>query len=337
VIADRKARARERWRGLENLLVPSFDADLRRLDEEGVRLDVRQSVAQGLFSTCCALDAGLAADEKRRLVELAVDEAAGRIAVSIAPGAAPVDEVLALVRHAEAVGASHVHLAYPQDFAPRSADELVDYVRRVADASALSVCLTATDRTAFHALHPSGVPLAAFERLAEHDAVVALQLGSQDSGLILEACERLGGRLLVGSPHLGWLPMLAAEFGVQWSGPWNVEAVQSPARPLATEMLSHLAAGDLAAAMRCYWAMAPAFGAWSRAAQSFAHTGAQHWPLLKYQQWLGGGNGGMTRQPVMRLFQRDMQAIRAGLAAAGVECGDADAEFFRGRSARRHG
>ncbi len=329
---DRKAAARERFHGLENWLAPSFRRDLRELCEDGVRLDVRQSVRHGVFSTCCALDAGLTPAEKRRLVEVAVAEANGRIAVSVAPGAVPFDEVVELSRHAADAGASHLHLAYPQAFQPRSNDELVGYVRRVADASPLSICLTATDRTAFHALHPSGVPLDALERLADHPAIVALQLGSLDAGLVLECCERLGDRLAIGTPHLSLLPILAAEFRVRWSGPWPVEAVQSPERPHAVEFVRRLAAGDVEAAMRGYWSMAPALGAAARVAQSFAHTGAQHWPLVKYQQWLSGGNGGMTRQPVMRMFQREMQAIRGGLAAVGVTCGDDDGAFFTGRA-----
>lgn len=329
---DRKAAARERFRGLENWLAPSFGPDLRALCEEGIRLDVRQGIRHGVFSTCCALDAGLTPAEKRRIVEVAVREANGRIGVSIAPGAAPFDEVVALIRHAADAGASHVHLAYPQAFQPRSNDELVAYVRGVADASPLPICLTANDRTSFHALHPSGVPLDALERLADHPAIVALQLGSLDAGLVLECCERLGDRLAIGTPHLSLLPILSAEFGARWSGPWPVEAVQSPERPHAVEFLQRLEAGDADAALAKYWEMAPALGAAARVAQSFAHTGAQHWPLLKYQQWLSGGHGGMTRQPVMRMFQRDMQAVRAGLAAVGVVCSDDDAAFYAGRA-----
>jgi 4-hydroxy-tetrahydrodipicolinate synthase len=331
VADDRKSLARERFCGIENWLAPSFAADLRSLSEDGVRLDVRQSVAHGVFATCCALDAGLAPAEKRRLVELAVDEARGRIGVSIAPGAVPTAEVLDLARYAADAGASHLHLVYPHGFQPRSDDELVDHVRRVADACPLAIVLTATDRTSFPQLHPSGVPLAALDRLADHPAIVALQLGSLDAGLILEACERLGDRVQIGSPHLSLLPILVRDLGVRWSGPWNLEAVQSPSKPHAVQFLERLVAGDSPGAMEIYWRMAPALGAAARVAQSFAHTGAQHWPLVKYQQWLSGGNGGVTRQPVMRMFQRDMQATRAGLAAVGVDCAEPDAAFFHGR------
>lgn len=332
--AARKDWARAHFRGLENVLAPSFDADLRELDEEGLRLDVRQSIRHGCFSTACALDAGLTLAEKKRMVSVAVQEAAGRIGVSVAPGAIPLEETLEVLAHAEAAGATHVHLGYPQDFQPRDARDLIAYVRQVSAATGLALCLVVSDRHAFHALHPSGVPLEALEELAGLENVVALELGSLDAGLVLECCERFGDRLLVSSPHLALLPMLCSSFAVQWSGPWAVEALQSPERRYAVELFEHLVRGRTTQAMAIYWQLAPALGATARVAASYAHAGAQHWPLLKYQQWLSGGNGGMTRQPVMRLFQRDMQAIRASLAAIGVECAQDDAEFFRGRSAR---
>lgn len=334
--SDHKSRARERFRGFENLLVPSFTRDLRTLDEEGIRLDVRQSIRHGFFATRCALEAGLRLDEKKRMLSIAADEAGGRIGVSLSLSGTP-DECRELLAHAESVGATHVALGYPQDFRAGTQRELVEYVRGIAAATGLAVSLTAGDRFACHHLHPSGVALEALEELAEVDNIVALELASADAGLILECCERFAGRLLVATPQLGMLPLLSQSCGVQWGGAWAVEGLQSPEKPHAVGFLDLLLRGRVQEAMRVYWTLAPALGAQARVAASYAHTGAQHWPLVKYQQWLSGGNGGMTRQPVMRLYERDMLAIRGGLRAVGVECADPDAEFFAGRTARRGG
>jgi 4-hydroxy-tetrahydrodipicolinate synthase len=330
VAAHGNAWARGYFRGLENLLVPSFSQDLRRLDEAGIRLDVRSSIAHGAFSTACILDSGLTPDEQRAFIAIACDEARGRIGISVMLGAAHPDRVEELLAYAQAAGVSHAHLGSARSFAPASDSEVIAYVRRIADATRLPLSLAA-EHFNFPNLHASGLPLESLERIADIDQVVALELDSLDAGLLEEACERFGERLLISSPHLSLLPLLVKSFGVQWSGPWAIEATQSPAQRHAVDFFGQIVAGDFTAAMARYWQIAPALAANARVASTYAHTGAKHLPLVKYQQWLSGGNGGLTRQPVMRLYQRDMQTIRNGLAAVGVNCADPDSAFFVGR------
>jgi 4-hydroxy-tetrahydrodipicolinate synthase len=52
---------------------------------------------------------------------------------------------------------------------------------------------------------------------------------------------------------------------------------------------------------------------------------------VKYMQWLAGGNGGMYRQPTGMLFQKQKDAMRAGLRAAGLIPREPEEEFFVGR------
>ncbi|HEY0746537.1 MAG TPA: dihydrodipicolinate synthase family protein [Steroidobacteraceae bacterium] len=325
-----KPWAREHLRGIENLLLPSFSSDLRRLDEAGVRLDVRRSIRHGAFSMACVLESGLSPDEQKRFVSIACDEARAGIGVSVTLGAAQPAQIVELLAWAAAAGATHAHLGCPQGFTPSNDEQLIEYVARIAKATRLPLCLVA-DRFAFPNLHPSGLPLQAIERIADIERVVALQLDTMDAGLLEEACERFGERLVISSPHPGLWPILVRSFGMQWSGPWAMEAVQSPAKRHAVEFFENLVSGEFAEAMRRYWAIAPAVGASARVAATFAHTGARHLPLIKYQQWLSGGNGGLTRQPVMRLYQRDMQVIRTALSAVGVVCGEPDSAYFVGR------
>ena len=80
---DRKQWAREHFRGFENVLMPSFNADLSELDEEGIRLDVRQSIKHGFFSSLCALETGLTMEEKKRMLSIATDEAGDKIGIAL--------------------------------------------------------------------------------------------------------------------------------------------------------------------------------------------------------------------------------------------------------------
>jgi 4-hydroxy-tetrahydrodipicolinate synthase len=56
---DYKAWAKENVKGLENVIIPSFNADFSDIDEEGIRWDVQQSIKHGFFSSLCSAEVGL--------------------------------------------------------------------------------------------------------------------------------------------------------------------------------------------------------------------------------------------------------------------------------------
>lgn len=332
---ERKAWARSHFRGIENLLVPSFTPDLHDLDERALALDVEQSIRHGFFSTCCALEAGLTTAEQKRLVRAATTCAGTRIGVSVSLAGESIADNVETLRWAEDAGITHAHLSFPQHFQPRKEEDVHAFVDGIATQTGVALCLPASDRFALHHLHPSGVPFNAYERLADLDNVVALTITGHDSGMLLECCERFSDRLLVTTTNLSMLPMLRQNFNVQWTGAWGAEALQSPAARHAVEVMELLLAGRTEAAMAIYWKLTPALATMLRLTAGWAASGASHWPMLKYQQWLSGGNGGLTRQPCMRMFDRDMQAIRSALRAVGVECPDRDEAFYSGRTAQK--
>ncbi len=328
---DRKAWAREHFRGIENVLLPSFNADLTELDEEGVRLDVRQSKKHGFFSSLCSVESGLTADEKIRFVEIACDEAGDDYGIAVSLAGDTLEQDLALLQAAEAAGATHGLLSFPQAFVPKSEDDIYEYGCRLADSTNMGIYLFVSDKFGFR-FHPSGVPFDAYERLADLPNVVAMKVGGMDAGMINECFERFSDRLLVTTVNIGLIPLLRKSYDVRWTGAWTAEALQGTEQPHAVNMMNLLLENRTEEAMQTYWRMAPALGAMMRIMAPLMPTGTYHWSLLKYQQWLSGGNGGLTRQPAMRVFQRDLMMIRQGLAAVGVKCEDPDEDFFAGRS-----
>ncbi len=328
-----KAWAHERFRGYENVLMPSFTPDLAELDEEGIRRDVQQAIRHGFFSTLCAVESGLTFNEKKRFLELAADEADGAISVGFSLAGSTLEENLALLDHAERAGCTHALLSFPQSFRPRSEEDIYRYAATICESTSLGICLFTSDKFALHRFHPSGVPFSVLDRLVEHDNVIAIKVGGMDSGMILQCFERYGGKVEVACLHLGLFPLTVKHYGQQWSGAWTVEALQTPEQPRAVEYLELLRAGKEEEAMRIYWSLAPVLETMSRLMAALIPTGTYHWPQLKYYQWLSGGNGGMTRQPCMRIFQRDLDAIRTAFRAAGLEVtADPDDAFFVGRT-----
>lgn len=313
------------------MLMPSFSPDLDTLNEEAIRLDVCQSIEHGFFSSLCALESGLTPDEQRRMLEIACDEAGDRIGISLSLAGESMAENIEILEYAESVGATHALLSYPQNFRPATQEDVYDFVSTIVDATGLGIVLFVSDKFSFRHLHPSGVPFDAYERLADLDNVITMKLGGMDAALILECFERFNERLLVTSVVFGMLPMLVQNFGLQWSGAWTVEALQSPQKPYAIQFMQHLQNEEIEEAMEIYWRLTPALTAMAQVMAPAIPTGTYNWSLLKFQQWISGGNGGMTRQPCMRVYQRDIDTVRSGLASIGIECADPDDQFFEGR------
>jgi 4-hydroxy-tetrahydrodipicolinate synthase len=334
--AQRKEWAKEHFRGAENIIQPSFSPDLAELDEEGIRLDVRQSVKHGAFSTFCAIESGLTIPEKKRFLEIAVDEAGDDIHVGFPLAGDSLGENIELLEHAEKAGCSHALVSYPHSFEPRDEDEIHDFIRAMCEATSVGVVLFTNDKFGFHRLHGSGVPTAAFDRLVEVDNVVAMKVSTMDLGVVSACFDRYGDRVLVSVPTIIQMPFVMAHYDMQWTGAWTIEAFQTPEQRLIIDLMDLLEAGRLDEAMGLFGRMGPLLGAMGPRLAAMLPSGTYHWTLFKYLQWLSGGNGGGMRQPCMKLTQRDMDDIRGAFAACGLNpLPDSDDEFMAGRSARQ--
>jgi 4-hydroxy-tetrahydrodipicolinate synthase len=92
--------------------------------------------------------------------------------------------------------------------------------------------------------------------------------------------------------------------------------------------------GDWEQAMERYWQVQPARQAAGAASGATAGgIGVINRTQWKYQEWLAGYNGGPLRQPSLRLPDRLMKGLRAGLRASGLPVtDDPDSEFLVGRT-----
>jgi len=334
---DLKSWAREHMRGVENTLLPSFTPDLSELDEAGIRHDVRQSIAHGFFSMMCATETGLSLEEAQRLVSIAVDEAGDDIVVTTSLILNNFDENMALMEHAEKVGAQGVLLGYPPVFHPVDKEEVYTATKRFLDATSLHVTLYPSPHFPFSKFHNSGFPLDVMERLAEIDNVVAVKIG--ELGMFADVMHRIGDKVLVGCPVERYVPLLQQGFGMQWMGAGCYEVLQSPDKPYLVEYFDLLMRGKVDAAMEIYWKLAPMRNLFEEQFNKTVMTGTYNWHQQKFYQWCVGGNGGITRQPAMKLHQWEIDTIKMGFYAIDIVPRDNDQEFFVGRKSweRLHG
>ena len=74
--------ARENMRGLANVVIPSYTLDLKRLNEKGIRHDIRKEIEYGFWGTLLVSEVAITVDEYRQFIQWAHDEAGGRLALN---------------------------------------------------------------------------------------------------------------------------------------------------------------------------------------------------------------------------------------------------------------
>ena len=330
--AELKAWAREKLKGVQNLLLPSFSADLATLDEEGIRLDIERSIAHGFVSTHCATEAGLSFDEARRFVQIAVDAAQGRLLVSATSIFDTVERTVEFIGVLNQTGCDLVLIGYPPGYYPRSSDEVARVTEAMCDAAEIGVVLYPNFKYNFARLQRGPFPLDVLARAVRRPNVVGVLNAVIEPGFVSECFEACSEHALVQCPWERWFPLAVTKYGQQWAGPGAYELFQSPEQRHVVDYFAQLLRGEREAAMRTYWQLTPVRLTFEKQFMATQMLGTYHWSQQKYYQWLGGGNGGYTRQPTMRLLQHDMDEARDAMRAIGLEPDTNDEEFFVGRS-----
>jgi len=327
--SELKKRAMIEMKGVENLLIPSFTPDLSDLDEKGIRWDVQQSIRHGFYSTLCAPEAGLTFEEAKRFIEIVTDEANGKILVGTTLFFDSFEKNMEMLAHAEKVGCSHVLLGYPTNFYPKSEEEVYQKIREMCSSTSLGIVFHPSPHYNLGRFHPSGFPLALLSKILNLDNVVAVEVA--EPGLMAEFIRLFRDKVVISCPIERWLPFLHQAFGQQSIGPGPYEYLQSPENPYLVEYFNLMMQGKIGQAMEIYWRLTPARILFEMHHGPTATLGIYHWSRFKYYQWLVGGNGGITRQPSMKIHQHEMEAIKMAFRQIGIDPREPDEEFWVGR------
>ena len=125
--SEAKEWAKENLRGVENCFYPCFTPDLKEIDEKGIRFDIQESIKNGFFATLLPIDAGgLTLEEIKKCLEIACDEAKGKIHISFWLYCNSIEETIELARFAESVGCAKAMLSPPHNFYPKTEQEIYD-------------------------------------------------------------------------------------------------------------------------------------------------------------------------------------------------------------------
>ncbi len=129
--------------GVLSALLTTFDDD-GALDEATLRRVVDRNIDGGVHGVVACGSTGefttLSADERRRVVEVVIDQSAGRVPVVAQTGGQSTTEAIALSRHAEEAGAAAVMVVAPY-YEPLSLAETKRYLATVAGSITIPVML----------------------------------------------------------------------------------------------------------------------------------------------------------------------------------------------------
>ena len=138
------ATPRAPFRGSMPALVTPFTADGAQVDEDALERLVEWQIAQGSHGLVPVGTTGesptLTHDEHRRVVEIVVRRANGRVPVIAGAGSNNTRESIEFAQHAESVGANGVLVVTPYYNKP-SQGGMIAHFRAVADASSLPLII----------------------------------------------------------------------------------------------------------------------------------------------------------------------------------------------------
>lgn len=329
---DARAWARQHLVGCSAVTLPSYSADLTRLNERGIRHDIEHAIGLGFRYTLLCSEVAITPDENAQFTAWARDTAGDRLGLFFHAAFGTLADNIAAVKLAAKAGADIALLSYPPQFWPTTEQEIYDYTKAFCDATDLAVMLFPIPLWGFERVHPSGMSVALVRRLLKDCPNIAAIKAEQGFPLPAGICEmyhHFRDEVVISCPIEGDAIPLMSVMKLQFSGTSNT-AWMSDYYPKAFDLARD---GRWEEAMVMYWKVNSARNANGAAAQAYAGgTGVLNRTMWKYQDWLAGFNGGPLRAPAMRVPDRFMKMLRQGLVAAGLPVtSDLDSAYLIGR------
>jgi dihydrodipicolinate synthase/N-acetylneuraminate lyase len=182
------------WKGFFPALTTPFKRD-GSLDENGWRVLLQLMLKQGMHGIVVAGTSGewytMTNSERKKLLEIAVEEIGGRIPVIAGISAFRIEDIVRLAQHAHKVGADGV-LFTPTPYAVPSSAEVLAFYQAVSDRIDLPIIV-------YNWARGTGVEIDVqlAMQLAEVDKVVAIKYATKNRGLLYEVIGAVINRIRV--------------------------------------------------------------------------------------------------------------------------------------------
>ncbi len=322
----------ENVKGVHNVVLASYSADLKLLNERGIRHDIRRDIELGFTGALLVSETTISIDQYESFCEWAYDEAQDQLMLVFHAAFNTLADNIEAAGRAERAGVKLALLSYPPNFYPKTAQDIYDYTKAFCDSTGMAIILFPVPHWGFDRLHPSDIEVSMLRQMIDKiPNVVAIKAeGGMPAIQSYIECHRLFGKeVIISCPLENEMIPLAQLLPMQYSGTSNTEYFGS-AIPRAFELLQQ---GKFDEVSKLYWQLQPARRANNVANSNIPLTLFIHRMAWKYQAWLNGFNGGPLPQPTMRLNDRMMDSLRRGLLdSGGLPVPESNADFFVGRN-----
>ncbi|HFE52074.1 MAG TPA: 4-hydroxy-tetrahydrodipicolinate synthase [Bacteroidetes bacterium] len=238
-----------RFRGVTTALVTPFTAD-GQIDEARLRELVDWQIAEGIDGLLAAGTTGesatLSHEEHHRVMEIVVDQAAGRVPVMCGAGSNSTAEAISLTQHAEKIGADAVLSVAPYYNRPTQRG-LYEHYRKIAESTTLPVFVyNVPSRTG------TNVAPETLRRLAELPNVVGVKEASGNLSQIMQIlAQRPTDFLVLSGDDALTFPLVAL------GGDGVVSVASNEVPGLMTRMVRAMLQGDWDTARRLHFRLLP--------------------------------------------------------------------------------
>ena len=291
----------ERFSGCGTALVTPFRAD-GAIDEPALRALVDWQIAEGIHFLGPCGSTGEAATmspaEHRRVVEIVVEQAAGRVPIVAGAGSNDTQRAIAMSREMQAAGATHLLHVSPMYNKPPQRG-IIAHFRAIADATELPIIVyNVPGRTG------SNIEAATTLALADVENIVGVKEASGNLAQIVDIIRDrpAGFSVLSGDDSLTLSVMAAGGDGV-------ISVVSNATPRLMARLVERCAAGDVAEAREIHFHLSP----WMAAA--FIESN----PIpAKAALAMMGRIQNALRLPLVPLAESKTAAVRDSLREAGA-------------------
>jgi len=313
---DSKTAARSSFHGLWAAMTTPFTID-DQLDEEALIGDIDILVddlkIDGVFCTGVMGEFwALTLEERKRAVEVIVENTRGRIPVLAHTGSTSARETIELTRHAQDTGADFVVVINP--VYPQASEEgLKRWFLEVLDAVDIGVWLFDTNYSGV------SLPLSLIHELADIENVCGIKMG-HGHDRYLEVLEKVGDRIMVCEPsEADWLENMQRHNQKVYMSASTPFLIQTALRQPMLEYTTAALSGDYEKAKAISLEIQPIrdltekwlHGRWKRERVNPV-------PAIKYWSGLLGMSGGNVRSPLVDLSDEQKRELRNDLESVGL-------------------
>jgi uncharacterized protein (UPF0264 family)/dihydrodipicolinate synthase/N-acetylneuraminate lyase len=200
----------ETLRGQWTTLITPFTPD-NEVDERGLRHNIRHIRKLGVRGAGCTWAMGefwsLTFDERQRVMDIVADESNGQWPIGAHVTHTSAEDMLALAKHAEAVGFDLLMVAPPY-MVTKTEDQVVNYVKLLAENTPLAIMFYNSPQFGM-VMSPQGL-----KRLCQIPNVVGVKEASFNQQLSIETHLLLGKDAIISTPD-EWIFNKAKELGFQ--------------------------------------------------------------------------------------------------------------------------